>query len=85
MAVRGREEEGRAHVFDGVVAGHRLVLHGRSHLLVLLGDQQLALGQRGGRRGFGDRGGGGGGGGCLLEDVLVDLLLLLECLDEGCL
>lgn len=37
--------KGRAHVFNGVVAGHRLVLHGSSDLLVLLGDQQLTLGQ----------------------------------------
>lgn len=70
-------------MFNGVVAGHGLVLHGSPDLLVLLGDQQLTLGERGGggRRGLRDR--GGRGRGCLLENVLVNLLLLLECLHEG--
>lgn len=69
------------------MASHRSVLHGSPDLLVLLGHQHLSLGHReggGGRGGFGDRGGRGGGG-RLLEDTLLNLLLLLECLNKCCL
>lgn len=70
----------------GVVGGHGFVLHCSPDLLVLLGHQHLTLGQRGrgGRGGFRHGGGRGGGGRRrLLEDALLDLLLLLECLNKG--
>lgn len=64
----------------------RSVLEVSSDLLILLGHQRITFGQqgRGGRDGFRTRGGGGRGG-CLLEDTLLDLLLLLESLNKGCL
>lgn len=75
--------EGLTHLLNGGVMGsHRFVMHSSPDLLVLLGHQQLTLGQRGrGRGGFGDR----GGRGCLLDNALLDLLFLLERLDKGCL
>lgn len=38
-------KKGGAHMLNGVVAGCGLVLHGSPDLFVLLGDQQLTLGQ----------------------------------------
>lgn len=84
-SLMSNSNKGRAHLFNGgVVGSHGFVLHGSPDLLVLLGHQQLTLGQRGrgGRGGFRNRGGRGGRG-RLLQDMLLNLLLLLECLNEG--